>query len=77
MATGGVRDYSSDEGSDLLNLSEINAELSELNESAELEATNESLEWEELKAQQEFEQLQSNSSEESYFSGFETDHPEQ
>ena len=77
MATGGVRDYSSDEGSDLLNLSEINAELSELNESAELEATNESLEWEELKAQQEFEQLQSNSSEESYFSGFETDHSEQ
>ena len=75
MATGGVRDYSSDEGSDLLDLSEINAELSELSESAELEATDECLEWEELKAQQEFEQLQSNSSEESCFSGFETAHP--
>ena len=73
MATGGVRDYSSDEGSDLLDLSEINAELSELSEPAELEATNKSLEWEELKAQQEFEQLQSNSSDESSFSGFESD----
>ena len=72
MATGGVRDYSSDDGSDLLDLSEINAELSELSEPAELEATNKSLEWEELKAQQEFEQLQSNSSDESSFSGFET-----
>ena len=73
MATGGVRDYSSDDGSDLLDLSEINAELSELSESAELEATDESLKWEELKAQQEFEQLQSNSSDESSFSGFESD----
>ena len=73
MATGGVRDYSSDDGSDLLDLSETNAELSELSEPAEHEATNKSLEWEELKAQQEFEQLQSNSSEESSFSGFETD----